>query len=294
MDGVCGVGRRHISWAVIALLGTLGCGRSQSVDAGTDAGTADAETADSAIDANLDATVDAAACPTLGPYDACSERCGGALCGPGHFCEFELDFCFDSQPAGDHRSAGCDYNLDAPISQRPCYHGDRVCMTDDYPDGGATGRISGQCVPREACEDAVLFDLQVDCLYYDLSVATEPPPVEACPTSDNARTPLCGPTCGDCPVVLPGELDLFQVPCIGVNAGRGIGQCTFSPTNHCTPGDFALSNTEIYRGATACLVELGDEEPVGGWITYVDSCRQYRALYPDDFDCRDVDWNSVP
>ena len=68
----------------------------------------------------------------------------------------------------------------------------------------------------------------------------------------------------------------------------------------CTPGALILDPEEWdFFGEPepiACLVlrdPLTEEFWEWGWPTGAATCRAYRELYPDRFDCRDFDWASI-
>jgi hypothetical protein len=127
----------------------------------------------------------------------------------------------------------------------------------------------------------------------------EPPPTEECPSDASPVFGFCGPTCGDCPDIETSPSLSYQ-GCVGLNGERGVGLCTHSQA--CSAGDRILEAdaSEVFwdgTDPTACLVQ---RDPVTGeywewgWTVSVPACTAYRALYPESFDCRDVDWETIP
>lgn len=233
-------------------------------------------------------TPDAGPCAPVAGYTLCTPECGGlAACPrPGHDCTGVICVpyfteCEAWSAPARHESGGF------------CTTGDTACVQDPR-----FGRGVGNCVPEAACDR--LSSIGLSCYWSDLSEWDgSPPPVSTCPTPDGS-SPLCGGACGDCPV---GDAPIGLVHCMARNGERDVGICTgLGGTCSATEPGALRSPPDVYVDAgwglqdTVCLVY---REPDGsleetGYPAPDSGCRAYRALFPEEVECLDETWTSIP
>lgn len=172
---------------------------------------------------------------------------------------------------------------------RYCPNGEICSVRSDAVDREVFG---GLCLGFEYCREAAERGLRRTCVYFDGTVAAEPPPDEgACPAAGDPGAPFCGDACGGCPVreAPYGWLGELFTSCIGRSPDRGFGLCTFDGMTTCRRGasTFADQCAGLVGQPCACLVFRGSdgELPDYGNTTFVDSCLAYRERYPDSVEC---------
>lgn len=244
-------------------------------------------------------------CPWVGLYAGCDDLCDGVRECPfeGAVCRTDWDLCV---PPDLHRTfEGCNHPFTGtpePGPAKQCPRADFACLDDlrSGPNIDERGQALGAgCVHISYCLADPAFRPNHDCYYSDLTRVRTGPPTEACPADVSTVFTFCGPECGSCPPVedSPGN---WYYGCVGVNDERGTGICAFQDA--CGPGSALLEEetSELLFGPghpPACLVQ---RDPVSGeywdwgWTVSVEACAAYRERYPDAFDCRDFDWETIP
>jgi len=196
----------------------------------------------------------------------------------------------------ERRSCNTEFGANATYTNG-CSSSDYVCVT---PPGVSFDPFDpldpdrGGCVHTSYCVASFNLFEGVECYYRDRTPVVTGPPSEACPDSLSDAFRFCGRECEGCDI---SDDQPFLPSCLGVNDERGIGICT---DRGCRPGEEVLDPAyamDRYGEVTACLVPRHAETREYweyGWAVGLETCKAYRALYPEDFDCRDIDWSSVP
>jgi len=161
------------------------------------------------------------------------------------------------------------------------------------------GTYVGGCVHISYCLADQDLRPGYDCYYTDLTRVREQPPVEVCPRDASDVFRFCGPNCGDCPDPDASPSGGYQ-GCVGLGGERGVGLCALDEA--CVPGSYLLEPEAAanYWGGTqptACLVQRDPDTGEyweWGWTVGAPACIAYRERYPEAFDCRDIDWESLP
>lgn len=242
-------------------------------------------------------------CPWVGIYAGCDDLCGGSWScpWPDSGCDLDRDVCTPPELIEERPMQGCAH----PFLENPsaafataCRRPELVCL-DKLLEGRPLELREGEyitgCVDISYCLANPELTPDHDCYYSDLSPVLTGPPGEACPSHVSDVYPFCG-ECGSCPNVDEswGEL---RLGCVGISDARGVGVCVLEDS--CAPGDPHLDPANWGREPEplACLVvrdPVSDEFWGWGWTVGQQSCRAYRELYPERYDCRDIGWESIP
>lgn len=226
--------------------------------------------------------------------DQCPYLCPGRV--PVR-CNPDVPLCL---PRDDDR---CKYDIgelsgpvDACSTAFPCLFSGESPPEDEQP---------GTCVPLDAVDLCLTDHASVDlpafhCRWTDMTLVTRAPPDVDCPADVDSRAPYCGGSCTDAACAAPSN------NCFGVSDTRGFGVCVYGVPCYYRPsteaGRFVLSlwddcNRDPDRRPCACLVPepQPDEAPFPrGVLVHAPACQAYRDHYPDNADCRDIDWTPLP
>jgi len=240
-------------------------------------------------------------CPSLGIYHGCDELCEGSDdCPGGGLCNLDVNICIPPERQMRSPQPICvhDFESEAGGTSESCTLAVDVCFHELRVDSGLDDRVGYHatgCVHSSFCTSPTELHPDHGCYYSDLTPVVTGPASDECPSNESSRWPFCGLECGDCED-LPGHGG--YVGCVGINDERGVGVCV--GRDRCAPGAFILDPDRWEAlgepEPVACLVlrdPLTDEYWEWGWPTGAATCRAYRELYPDRFDCRDFDWNSI-
>ena len=246
-------------------------------------------------------------CPYVGIYPGCDDLCDGTSDCPGaesdYWCNLTYDICVPQERFEDPREQGCHFNFGGSnLHGKTCADPDSVCTFDrSSPSWEAVqsrdGYAGSGCSHISLCFASEELQPQLECVYSDLTPVVTGPPEQACPEQPSEDFPFCGTDCGSC----SWEPDRMPyLGCVGLNDERGVGVCALD--FGCRANDFSLDpanweGLDFIREPLACLL-LRDPETgewwEGGWLTAEASCKAYRELYPDRYDCRNYDWESIP
>ena len=254
----------------------------------------------------------------IGIYRSCGHACDpGCLerpgaphlkcpgCGEGVACFYGGSLCKDESvlPA-DEQDDGCLLRFGDSVGRdgptRACRYPDEVCVSHRkrVPNTAPNeDRYAGSCLNPSYCEPATEFYPNSTCFYADLSPVDDGASQRGVSGTRFGDVPFCGLECPRCPIQRP-DGEPFASSCVGLNEERGVGLCT-APLR-CHEGsqftDPSREWDERFGESLACLVvrdPVTEELWDWGWVTGVEPCKQYRALYPDRFDCRNSDWDPL-
>lgn len=240
-------------------------------------------------------------CSEVGGFRRCDEACPG-LCPDRIRCPEILPICMAQTVSAPDE--GCDYVVADPATGFPV--GDAYlpavdCDTHAFPCAQmgsypAPSSTHGMCVPLAVCLDErpVGFP-EFHCTWSDKTLVTGPPPPAACPPDAHPMAPFCGGACErtDCS---------YNHACTGISNTRGFGVCVETALLITGFESFRslrrenLDSCRSQNGAPCAYfvpVPQPSELPFG-WLVVADACRAYRAIYPANVECRDVDWNLLP
>ncbi|UJR83714.1 hypothetical protein [Sandaracinus amylolyticus] len=241
------------------------------------------------------------------PYDVCPDPC----LDEGQ-CILSLGVCVPpSVPPGDPR-IGSSCHLNSREDPRDTEM-NWFCLSGDYcavdREGGDPRSLSGPCVSAEMCDVADEDGLDARCMYSDRTpFVNGPPSVDECPPPPDPEGTFCGGPCEPCPWVsgipfLPGNPTSYGAPrvsCVGVSETRGLGICAFDRFGECTEGDTLTARLCLEQLGRPCacmrlLTDVTPDVPIVRFVTFADSCRAYRAMFPEDVECMDpMTWEPLP
>jgi hypothetical protein len=231
-----------------------------------------------------------AQCGTIDGFVRC-DACGQEACPSWTLCMDHLGVCVGRHPV---TADSCWFTLlpgqyDERYPRRP-----EPCAVRASADGSPEARFSGIAMPATYCVEArEVPDLPPQkCVYTDGTEVVTGPPDAPCPGPAGSML-VCGGSCGE--VICP------QGRCVGFSDTRAFGICTPLPIR-CAASNaremITLCNSlqvTWFPGECACL--LVDPQPTlpgverTGFLAPADACQRYQAVYPDQVECRDEDWN---